>query len=103
MAHKIWLVLTAIVLWAVGQTVWAQSIELTPEKRQELYDITRKSALTTAQKKINSNSFLSAEKKAILSRYQDQLFNRTELIHILVDDIVDIYGDKLFNTMSTLG
>ena len=57
MAHKIWLVLTAIVLWAVGQTVWAQSIELTPEKRQELYDITRKSALTTAQKKINSNSF----------------------------------------------
>ena len=96
MARKIWLLLAAIVLWTLGQTAWAQDSKITPELRAQMYEQTRASAIARARSSIEANRLLSAEKKAIFFDYQDKLFNQTQIIPSMVDELLDTYGHKLF-------
>ena len=96
MARKIWLVLAAVVLWTLGQTAWAQENTIPRELREQMYAQVRASAIARAQSSIEANRFLSAEKKAIFLDYQDRLFNRTQIIPSMVDELLDTYGVKLF-------
>ena len=96
MARKIWLVLLAVVLWTLGQTAWAQEDAIPRELREQMYAQVRASAIARAQSSIEANRFLSAEKKAIFLEYQDRLFNRTQIIPSMVDELLDTYGVNLF-------
>ena len=96
MARKIWLLLVAIVLWTLGQTAWAQENMIPRELREQMYAQVRASAIARAQSSIEANRFLSAEKKAIFLDYQDRLFNQTQIIPSMVDELLDTYGVKLF-------
>ena len=102
MARKIWLVLVAVVLWTLGQTAWAQEDAIPRELREQMYAQVRASAIARAQSSIEANRFLSAEKKAIFLEYQDRLFNRTQIIPSMVDELLDTYGANGVLTIDSL-